>query len=120
MKQITRNLLTYSAEIHANADTLRARLPAFTTIGPHQRSSHGFVNVVPDQDERVLVVPGGWAICLRHDTKGVPVQTINEEVAKLIAAQVAATGQKPTKKDIKEFKADAIHDMLPQALRARR
>lgn len=115
MKQITRNLITYRAEIHATADELRNRLPEFATLGPHQRATDGFVPIFRDQDERVLVVPGGWVICLREDGKAVPAQTVNEALEKKAAAIVEATGRKPGRKERNEIKADVIHDLLPQA-----
>lgn len=115
MKQITRNLITYSAEIHASVEELENRLPDFATIGDHQRASSGFVNVIPDQDVRVLKVPGGWAICLREDSKAVPASEVNKAAAEKAQAVYEATGRKPGKKEMKEIKADVIHDLLPRA-----
>lgn len=115
MKQITRNLITYSAEIHASVEELENRLPHFATLGDHQRASSGFVNVIPDQDARVLKVPGGWAICLREDTKAVPASEVNKAAAEKAEQVQKATGRKPGKKEMKEIKADVIHDLLPRA-----
>ena len=115
MKQITRNLITYSAEIHASVEELDNRLPHFTTLGDHQRVSSGFVNVIPDQDARVLKVPGGWAICLREDSKAVPASEVNKAAAEKAEQVQKATGHKPGKKEMKEIKADVIHDLLPRA-----
>lgn len=39
MKQITKNLITYQADIHATLDEIDRRLPHFEPIGPHQRST---------------------------------------------------------------------------------
>lgn len=115
MKQITRNLITYAAEIHASVEELENRLPHFTTLGDHQRVSSGFVNVIPDQDARVLKVPGGWAICLREDSKAVPASEVNKAAAEKAQAIFDACGRKPGKKEMKEIKADVIHDLLPRA-----
>ena len=115
MKQISRNLITYAAEIHASAEELDNRLPHFTTLGDHQRVSSGFVNVIPDQDARVLKVPGGWAICLREDSKAVPASEVNKAAAEKAQAIFDACGRKPGKKEMKEIKADVIHDLLPRA-----
>ena len=115
MKQITRNLITYAAEIHASAEELENRLPHFATLGPHQRASSGFVNVIPDRDARVLQVPGGWALCLREDSKAVPASEINKAAQEKATAIKEATGRKPGKKEMKEIKAEVIHDLLPRA-----
>lgn len=115
MKQITRNLITYSAEIHASVEELDNRLPHFTTLGDHQRVSSGFVNVIPDQDARVLKVPGGWAICLREDSKAVPASEVNKAAQEKAEYVLATIGRKPGKKEMKEIKADVIHDLLPRA-----
>lgn len=95
MKQISRNLITYAAEIHASAEELDNRLPHFAILGDHQRVSSGFVNVIPDQDARVLKVPGGWAICLREDSKAVPASEVNKAAAEKAQAVYEATGRKP-------------------------
>ena len=115
MKQITRNLITYAAEIHASVEELENRLPHFATLGPHQRATSGFVNVIPDQDARVLKVPGGWAICLREDSKAVPASEVNKAAQEKADAWLEATGGKPGKKHMKEIKAAVIHDLLPRA-----
>lgn len=115
MKQITRNLITYSAEIHASVEELDERLPHFAILGEHQRASSGFVNVIPDQDVRVLKVPGGWAICLREDSKAVPASEVNKAAQEKAEQVKKATGHKPGKKEMKEIKADVIHDLLPRA-----
>ena len=115
MKQITRNLITYSAEIHASVEELENRLPNFATLGDHQRASSGFVNVIPDQDVRVLKVPGGWAICLREDSKAVPASEVNKAAAEKAEQVQKATGHKPGKKEMKEIKDEVIHELLPRA-----
>lgn len=115
MKQITRNLMTYTAEVHASVEELEERLPHFATLGEHQRQSSGFVNVIPDQGARVLKVPGGWAICMREDTKGVPAEEVNKAANEKVAAIQEATGRKVGKKELREIKADVIHDLLPRA-----
>lgn len=115
MKQITRNLMTYAAEVHASVEELEERLPHFTGLGEHQRQDSGFVNVIPDQDTRVLKVPGGWVICMREDTKGVPAEEVNKAANEKVAAIQEATGRKVGKKELREIKADVIHDLLPRA-----
>ena len=120
MKQITRNLMTYSAEVHASVEELEERLPHFTGLGEHQRQDSGFVNVIPDQDARVLKVPGGWAICLREDTKGVPAEEVNKAANEKVAAIQEATGRKVGKRELREIKADVIHDLLPRAFARQR
>lgn len=115
MKQITRNLMTYAAEIHAAVEELEDRLPHFVPLGEHQRQSSGFVNVIPDQDARVLKVPGGWAICLREDTKGVPAEEVTKAANEKVAAIKEALGRKVGKAELRQIKADVIHDLLPRA-----
>lgn len=107
--------MTYAAEVHASVEELEERLPHFTGLGEHQRQDSGFVNVSPGQDTRVLKVPGGWVICMREDTKGVPAEEVNKAANEKVAAIQEATGRKVGKKELREIKADVIHDLLPRA-----
>lgn len=115
MKQITKNLITYQADIHAGADEIDSRLPQFEPIGPHQRNTRGFVEVVPGSGNRVLQFAGGFALCYRDDTKLLPADTVCKAVDAECAKVLEATGRKPGKKERKEIQADVIHDLLPQA-----
>lgn len=115
MKQITKNLISYQADIHASIDEIDRRLPQFEPIGPHQRTTWGFVEVVPESGNRVLTFAGGWVICFREDSKLLPATAVRDAVDKACAAVFEATGRKPGKKERKQIQADAIHDLLPQA-----
>ena len=115
MKQITKNLITYQADIHAGADEINLRLPQFEPIGPHQRNTWGFVEVVPGSGNRVLQFAGGFALCYRDDTKLLPADTVCKAVDAECAKVLEATGRKPGKKERKEIQADVIHGLLPQA-----
>lgn len=115
MKQITKNLITYQADIHAGADEINLRLPQFEPIGPHQRNTWGFVEVVPGSGNRVLQFAGGFALCYRDDTKLLPADTVCKAVDAECAKVLEATGRKPGKKERKEIQAYVIHGLLPQA-----
>ncbi|WP_315127324.1 recombination-associated protein RdgC [Comamonas antarctica] len=122
MKQISKNLFTYSAEIHADVVTLEERLPQFMECGEHTRDSYGFVPVIASEEEtRVLTVPGGWVVCLRHDGKLLPNEALKKWVDERAAHLQQTYGRKIGKKERKELMGDAIHELLPQAfVRSRR
>lgn len=115
MKQVTKNLSTYQAEIHANIDEIDRRLPAFEPIGEHQRATWGFVGVVPEYENRVLSFPGGWALCYRDDTKLLPAATVRQALDAECARIAEYTGRKPGKKERKELQDGVVHDLLAQA-----
>ncbi|MFA9288132.1 recombination-associated protein RdgC [Comamonas sp. SY3] len=115
MKAVTRNLFTYSAEILATVQELQLRLQPFEPCGEHQRASWGFVNVVPDTEDRVLAFPGGWAICLREDSRTVPASEVSKLVDEKARSVYEATGRKPGRKERKEMQADVIYELLPRA-----
>ncbi|KAA9177566.1 hypothetical protein F3K36_08620 [Delftia sp. BR1] len=98
MKPITRNLFTYQADILATAAELDSRLPHFTDPGQHERSSFGFIPVVPDSESRVLQFTGGWALCYREDKKLLPSATVRKAVDEKAQAITVATGRRPGKK----------------------
>ena len=105
MKQITKNLITYQADIHAGADEIDRRLPQFEPIGPHQRNTRGFVEVVPGSGNRVLQFAGGFALCYRDDTKLLPADTVCKAVDAECAKAFETAGRKPGKKERKEIQA---------------
>lgn len=115
MKPITRNLFTYQADILATAAELDSRLPHFTDPGQHERSSFGFIPVVPDSESRVLQFTGGWALCYREDKKLLPSATVRKAVDEKAQAIAVATGRRPGKKERNEIKADVIYELLAQA-----
>lgn len=115
MKQVTKNLFTYQADIHASAAEIGRRLPVFETIGEHQRTTWGFVEVVPDAGNRVLSFPGGWALCYRDDTKLLPAATVRQAVDAECITVAESTGRRPGKKECKEIQEAVIHDLLAQA-----
>ncbi len=122
MKQIYRNLVAYSVEIPAMADqsidqvveALNESLPAFSPVGEHQGVSAGFTPVVDDGDLAQLV-PGGWALRFRVDTKVVPSSEVAKELKLRKDSIREATGRVPGKKEIQQLKAEIIHDLLPRA-----
>lgn len=115
MKQITRNLFVYQADIHASVATIKERLPAFAECGEHQAASHGFVEVLPQSGEIVQTVPGGWAINFREDTRQVPASVVLKTVEEDCAHFKASFGRNPSKNERKKLREEAAHALLPRA-----
>lgn len=122
MKQLFRNLVCYSVEIPTMAthsrdqvvEALNAALTPFEDIGAHQSVSTGFVPVVDDGDLAQLV-PGGWALRFRVDTKAVPAAEVAKELQLRKDSIREGTGRVPGKKEIAGLKSEIIHDLLPRA-----
>lgn len=122
MKQLFRNLVCYSIDIPTMAlhsreqvvEELNNILPDFVEIGEHQRACDGFTPMV-DGGSLAQLVPGGWAVRFRVDTKAVPASEVAKELTLRKKSISESTGRVLGKKEIAELKADIIHDLLPRA-----
>lgn len=88
----------------------------FAECGATQQKSTGFV---PPRGEAngalVEAVDGQWIIKLRTDTKQVPSDVVRKRADEIAAQIEKQTGRKPGKKQMKELKEQALHDLLPVA-----
>ena len=88
----------------------------FAECGATQQKSTGFV---PPRGEAngalVEAVDGQWIIKIRTDTRKVPADALNKRVGEIAAVIEDQTGRKPGKKQRKELKEQALHELLPHA-----
>lgn len=120
MKQLTKNLITYQADIHASPLEIASRIPHFTECLPSQKTSFGFVPPIAEEPENLIVqVPGGWVLRLREDVKSVPASEVNKLVEEKVAKIKEFEGRTPGKRERKELKAFALDDLMPRAFAKR-
>lgn len=104
----------WSADLAAVEEAL-GKAP-FAECGATQQKSSGFV---PPRSEAngalVEAVDGQWIIKLCTDTKRVPADVLAKRVDEIAAQIEEQTGRKPGKKQIKELKEQALHELLPMA-----
>lgn len=88
----------------------------FDECGATQQKSSGFV---PPRGEAngalVEAVDGQWIIKLMTEQRVVPGATIKKRADEIAAQIVEQTGRKPGKKQMKELKEQALHELLPMA-----
>ena len=99
----------------AEVESILAGFP-FVECAPTQQTSSGFV---PPRGEAngamVEVVDGQWIIKIRTDTRKVPTEAVNKRVDEIAAMMEEDVGRKPGKKQRKELKEQALHELLPMA-----
>lgn len=88
----------------------------FVECGPTQQASSGWVSPRGEADDMLVEsVNGHWILKLHTETKSVPGPTINKRVDEIAASIEDQTGRKPGKKQRKELKEQALHELLPHA-----
>lgn len=92
----------------------------FVPCTPTQPMSAGWVEPRGQAHAPLLeVVDGHWLLKLQVEQKAVP-GAVTRRRAEEMAAQIEQqTGRKPGKKQMKELKEDALHELLPQAFAKR-
>lgn len=99
----------------AEIESALAKVP-FSECAPTQQTSSGFV---PPRSEEggplVEAIDGQWIIKIRTDTRKVPADALNKRVGEIAAVIEDQTGRKPGKKQRKELKEQALHELLPHA-----
>ncbi len=65
------------------------------------------------------VVDGHWLLKLMIERKAVPGAVVKRRADEIAAQIEQQTGRKPGKKQMKEIKEDALHELLPQAFEKR-
>ncbi|WP_374257673.1 recombination-associated protein RdgC [Aquabacterium sp.] len=88
---------------------------AFTECQPTQQQSTGWI--APREANGVLAefVSGELILKLRTDTRKVPSDVLNKHVDDLADRIENSTGRKPGRKERKELKEQALHELLPHA-----
>lgn len=106
MKRLAlKNIITFAAEL-PEAQELARHLPEyeFRELGESDKSGAGFIKD-PITGEWVNEVPGGFAICMRVDTKVLPSSVIVSHLDKRITSYEEKEGRKvdrATKADLRE------------------
>lgn len=115
MKALIRNASVYRANVKQNEAEFRQALTetAFVEPSPSQSEAWGFV---PVEGEFLRTFPGGYGFTLRIDQKVVPPSALKAETSRLIALVEDREGRKPGRKEAKEIKAEALHNLTLKAL----
>lgn len=88
----------------------------FTECTPTQTSAAGWVPPRGIENGALLESVGGqWLLKLCTERKAVPTAIVQRRADEMAAQIEQQTGRKPGKKQRKELKEDALHELLPQA-----
>ena len=103
------------AQLEAALDQMR-----FVPCTPTQPMSAGWVEPRGVAHAPLLeVVDGHWLLKLQVEHKAVPGAVVRRRAEEMAAQIEQQTGRKPGKKQMKELKEDALHELLPQAFAKR-
>ena len=103
------------AQLEAALDQMR-----FVPCTPTQPMSAGWVEPRGQAHAPLLeVVDGHWLLKLQVEHKAVPGAVVRRRAEEMAAQIEQQTGRKPGKKQMKELKEDALHELLPQAFAKR-
>lgn len=103
------------AQLEAALDQMR-----FVPCPPTQPMSAGWVEPRGQAHAPLLeVVDGHWLLKLQVEHKAVPGAVVRRRAEEMAAQIEQQTGRKPGKKQMKELKEDALHELLPQAFAKR-
>lgn len=106
------------AESPLDAAAIEAALAArpFTPCEPSQASSIGWVPPRGQDHGAMLEAVGGqWLLKVQTETKTVPTEVVGRRVDAMAEQVLEQTGRKPSKKQKKELKEQAMHELLPAA-----
>lgn len=107
--------LKLSAPVSLEALTAGAERATFTSCGPTQPLSIGFVPPREANGAMVEAIGGHWIMRAMIETKSVPSSELNKR-ANAMAAQIEReSGRKPGRKVMKELKEQALLELLPAA-----
>lgn len=88
----------------------------FAECGATQQKSSGFVSPRGEANGALVeAIDGQLILKLRTDTKRVPADVLAKRVDEIAATIEDQTGRKPGKKQRKELKEQALHELLPMA-----
>lgn len=103
------------AQLEAALDKMR-----FVPCTPTQPMSAGWVEPRGVAHAPLVeVVDGHWLLKLQVEHKAVPGAVVRRRAEEMAAQIEQQTGRKPGKKQMKELKEDALHELLPQAFAKR-
>ncbi|URI09985.1 recombination-associated protein RdgC [Aquincola tertiaricarbonis] len=103
------------AQLEAALDKMR-----FVPCTPTQPMSAGWVEPRGVAHAPLVeVVDGHWLLKLQVEHKTVPGAVVRRRAEEMAAQIEQQTGRKPGKKQMKELKEDALHELLPQAFAKR-
>lgn len=88
----------------------------FVPCTPTQQKSYGWVEPRGEANGPMVESIGGqWIMKLRTETKTVPASAINKRTDEICNHIEQTTGRKPGKRETKELKEQALHELLPRA-----
>ena len=115
-----KNLIVYriAAEWNANAAEIESALDKhrFAPCGPTQQKSLGWVPPRGEPEGALVESLGGHLLLkLMAEQRVVPASAVRQRVEEIVAHIEQTTGRKPGKKETKELKEQALHELLPRA-----
>ncbi|WP_018715841.1 recombination-associated protein RdgC [Brachymonas chironomi] len=88
----------------------------FVPCGPTQQKSLGWVEPRGEAGGALVESVGGhWLLKLLTEQRVVPSSAVKQRVDEIVAHIEQTTGRKPGKKEQKELKEQALHELLPRA-----
>ncbi len=88
----------------------------FTPCAPTQPQSAGFVEPRGLAHAPLIeAVDGQWLLAYRIERRAVPASVVKRRAAELAAKIEQSTGRTPGRRETKELKEQALHELLPQA-----
>lgn len=88
----------------------------FVECGATQQKSSGWVEPRGEENAPLIeVIEGQWLLKLKTEQRVVPGAVIKKRTEEIAARIEEQTGRKPGKKQIKELKEQALHELLPLA-----
>lgn len=88
----------------------------FTPCAPTQPQSAGFVEPRGLAHAPLVEAVGGqWLLAYRIERRAVPAAVVKRRAAELAAKIEQSTGRQPGRRETKELKEQALHELLPQA-----
>lgn len=100
------------------AEEVEARLQdnRFVECGASQEKSLGWVEPRGEAGGALVESVGGhWLLKLLTEQRVVPASAVKQRVDEIVAHIEQTTGRKPGKKEQKELKEQALHELLPRA-----
>ena len=115
-----KNLIVYriAAEWNASAADIASALDGsrFVACGPTQQKSVGWVEPRGEPGGALVdVVDGHLMLRLMTEQRVVPGSAVRQRVEEIVAHIEQTSGRKPGKKEIRELKEQALHELLPRA-----
>ena len=88
----------------------------FVPCGPTQQKALGWVEPRGEAGGALVESVGGhWLLKLLTEQRVVPASAVKQRVDEIVAHIEQTTGRKPGKKEQKELKEQALHELLPRA-----